>query len=85
MYGPDLYALKTCLYGEALQAVRGGAGSYEIFQGLDDKFGSARKVVDLEISDLKSLRKISDGDTKGFIKMVNQIELCWLDLKKVNL
>ena len=37
------------------------------------------------ISDLKALKKIPDGDTKAFIKMVDQVEQCWLDLKKVNL
>ena len=85
-YGTDPYALKMCLSGEALQAVKGSEGNYEeMFQRLDDKFGNSRKIVDLVISDLKSLRKISDGDTKGFIKMVDQVEQCWLDLKNVNL
>ena len=86
MYGTDPYALKMCLGGEALQAVKGSEGNYEeMFQRLDDKFGNSRKIVDLVISDLKSLKKITDGDTKGFIKMVDQVEQCWLDLKKVNL
>ena len=86
MYGTDPYALKMCLSGEALQAVKGSEGNYdEMLQRLDDKFGNSRKIVDLVISDLKSLKKISDGDTKGFIKMVDQVEQCWLDLKKVNL
>ncbi|XP_063603426.1 uncharacterized protein LOC134779294 [Penaeus indicus] len=85
-YGADPYALKMCLGGEALQAVKGSEGNYdEMFKRLDDKFGNPRKIVDLVISDLKSLRKISDGDTKGFIKMVDQVEQCWLDLKRVNL
>ena len=85
-YGTDPYALKMCLSGEALQAVKGSEGNYEeMFQRLDDKFGNSRKIVDLVISDLKSLRKISDGDNKGFIKMVDQVEQCWLDLKNVNL
>ncbi|XP_047499242.1 uncharacterized protein LOC125046242 [Penaeus chinensis] len=85
-YGTDPYALKMCLGGEALQTVKGSEGNYnEMFKRLDDKFGNPRKIVDLVISDLKSLRKISDGDTKGFIKMVDQVEQCWLDLKRVNL
>lgn len=85
MYGTDPYALKMCLGGEALQAVKGSEGNYEeMFKRLDDKFGNSRKIVDLVISDLKSLKK-TDGDTKGFIKMVDQVEQCWLDFKKVNL
>lgn len=86
IYGTDPYALKMCLGGEALQAVKGSEGSYdEMFKRLDDKFGNSRKIVDLVVSDLKSLKKIADGDSKGFIKMVDQVEQCWLDLKKVNL
>ncbi|XP_037793617.1 uncharacterized protein LOC119589114 [Penaeus monodon] len=85
-YGADPYALKMCLGGEALQTIKGSEGNYdEMFKRLDDKFGNPRKIVDLVISDLKSLRKISDGDTKGFVKMVDQVEQCWLDLKRVNL
>lgn len=86
VYGTDPYALKMCLGGEALQAIKGSEGDYdEMFQRLDDKFGNSRKIVDSVVSDLKSLKKISDGDAKGFIKMVDQVEQCWLDLKKVNL
>lgn len=86
VYGADPYALKMCLSGDALQTVRGAEGSYdEMFERLDDKYGNARKIVDLVISDLKCLRKIADGDTESFIKMVDQVDQCWLDLKKVNL
>ena len=86
LYGTDPYALKMCLSGEALQAVKGSEGDYdEMIRRLDDKFGNSRKIVDLVISDLKALKKIPDGDTKAFIKMVDQVEQCWLDLKKVNL
>lgn len=86
VYGEDAYALKMCLSGDALQTVRGAEGNYEeMFERLDDKFGNARKVVDLVISDLKALKRINEGDTKGFIRMVDQVEQCWLDLKKINL
>ncbi|XP_068229326.1 uncharacterized protein [Palaemon carinicauda] len=75
-----------CLGGEALQAVKGSEGNYdEMIQRLDDKFGNPRKIVDLVVGELRSLKKIYDNDTKGFIKMVDQVEQCWLDLKKVNL
>lgn len=86
VYGEDAYALKMCLGGDALQTVRGTEGNYkEMFQRLDDKFGNARKVVDMVISDLKALKRINEGDTKSFVKMVDQVEQCWLDLKSVSL
>ena len=37
------------------------------------------------ISDLKALKRINEGDTKGFVRMVDQVEQCWLDLKNINL
>ena len=53
VYGEDAYALKMCLSSDGLQTIRGTEGNYEeMMQLLDDKFGNARKVVDLVISDL---------------------------------
>ncbi|XP_064115038.1 neurofilament medium polypeptide-like [Macrobrachium nipponense] len=61
--------------GEALQAVKGSEGNYdEMIQRLDDKFGDSRKIVDFVVGELRSLKKIYDDDTKGFIKMVDQVE-----------
>ena len=34
------------------------------------------------ISDVKALKRINEGDTKGFVRMFDQVEQCWLDLKK---
>ncbi|KAK4325374.1 hypothetical protein Pmani_004053 [Petrolisthes manimaculis] len=86
VYGEDAYALKMCLSGDALQTVKGVEGNYiEMMQRLDDKYGNMRKVMDLVISDLKALKKINEGDTKGFVKLVDQVEQCWLDLKNINL
>ena len=78
--GTDLYALKMCLSGETLQAIKGSEGNYdEMSQRLDGIFGNSRKIMNLVISDLKSLKKISDSDTKEFVKMADQVEQCWLD------
>ena len=67
VYGADPYALRMCLSGDALQTVRGAESNYdEMFQRLDDKYGNARKIVDLVISDIKCLRKIIDGDTEFY-------------------
>ncbi|KAK4322373.1 hypothetical protein Pmani_006887 [Petrolisthes manimaculis] len=86
VYGEDAYALKKCLSGDALQTVKGVEGNnIEMMQRLDDKYGNMRKVMDLVISDLKALKKINEGDTKGFVKLVDQVEQCWLDLKNINL
>lgn len=82
-FSKDPYALRSCLSGEALMAVRGVENDYdEMFKRLDEKFGDNRKLVDAVISDLKSLKPIKDGDNKGFVKMVEKIERCWLDMRR---
>lgn len=52
----------------------------EMFERMDDKYGNARKNVDSVTSDLNSLGKISDADTKSFVGMVDKVEQCWLEL-----
>ena len=42
-------------------------------------------MVNLVISDLKALRKVSDRDDIGFIDMVDVVERCYLDLQRVSL
>lgn len=58
---------------------------YELMIKRLDKCGNSRKVVDLVLCDLKSLKKIPEGDSKEFLKAVDKIETCWLDLKEMNL
>ena len=85
-FGEDPYALKQCLSGEALKCVLGVENDYhEMFKRLDEKFGNDRKIVDVVVNDLKALKKITEGDNKGFVKMVERVERCYLDLKKMNL
>ena len=85
-FGEDSYTLQQCLSGEALKCVLGIENYYqEMFKRLDDKFGNNRKIVDLVINDLRALKKVTEGDGKGFVKMVERVERCYLDLKKMNL
>lgn len=85
-YGKDPFALKQCLGGEALKSIAGCENDYEaMFKRLDEQFGDPRKIVDVVIGDLKTIKTINDGDNKGFVKMVGKVEQCWLDLKRVNL
>ena len=85
-YGKDAYALRSCLLGSALQTVKGVADDYDqMFQRLDNVFGNPRKFVDSIIYDITSIKPVHEGDTKKFVKMVDTIERCWLDLKRTNL
>lgn len=85
-FGQDPYALRQCLTGEALQAVRGLEDDYKgMFERLNQKYGNHRQLVDLIISDLRALKPLVDGDDKGLIKMIDTVERCYLDLKKMKL
>ncbi|KAK4298604.1 hypothetical protein Pmani_029055 [Petrolisthes manimaculis] len=52
---------------------------------LDDKFGNSVKLTDSVISEIKALKPVVEGNSKRFVDMVNTVERCWLDLKKMGL
>lgn len=85
-YGKDPYVLRQCLSGDALLSVRGLENDYDAMQErLEQKYGSPRKVVDLIVGDLRALKPVSEGDDKGLIKMIETVERCFLDLKRMGL
>ena len=82
----DPYALRSCLNGIALDSVKGVDNDYDgMFEKLDEKFGDKCKLVDAVICDLKSIRSINEGDNRSFVRMVEKVERCWLDLIRMNL
>jgi hypothetical protein len=85
-YGCDSYALKQCLSGEALRVVKGVDNDFEeMFRRLDLKYGRPEKLADNVLSELKGLKNIPEGDHMKFISMVETVETCWLDLKRMKL
>ncbi|XP_068212576.1 uncharacterized protein [Palaemon carinicauda] len=85
-FGKEPYALRSCLSGEALNTVRGIENDYdEMLSRLDLRYGDNRKLVDAVLSDLKSIKPVNDGDNRAFVKMVERVERCWLDLQKMDL
>ncbi|KAK3097424.1 hypothetical protein FSP39_009560 [Pinctada imbricata] len=85
-FGLDPFALKKCLSGEALSTVKGVDDDFnEMFRRLDLKYGRPEKLSDAVLQELKGLTALRDGDNQGFIKMVDVIENCWLDLRKAGL
>lgn len=83
---PDPFALKQCLSGEALKTVQGVDDNFTaMFKRLDMKYGREERIAESVLYELKSLKKVSDGDNKGFIQTIDIIELCWLDLCKMKM
>ena len=85
-YGKDPFALKGCLSGEALTSVKGVDNDYdEMFRRLDLKYGRPEKLTDAVLAELKRLKRIPDNDYRKFVSMVDVVERCWLDLKRLDL
>ena len=86
LYGDDPYALRSCLSGKALDIVSGSDDDYEeMWRRLNAYFLNPEKLVDAILSQIKSLLPIRENDSTGFISLVETIERCWLDLKKLGL
>ena len=65
--GKDAYALRPCLSGSALNAVKGVEDDFDqMFHCLDSMYGDPRKFVDTFIQELKSLKLIAGRGTKHF-------------------
>ena len=85
-YGKDPFILMKCLSGEAEKHVRPVEEDYdEMMDRLHTKYGSSEKQVDVILKDLKGLKRVSDGDLKALHKLIETVENCWLDLKRMNL
>ena len=85
-HGKDPYALISCLSGEAQKLVKPVEDDYEeMMKRLESKYGRNEKQVDVILQDIKNLKRVADGDTRGLYKMIEVIENCWLDLKRMGL
>ena len=86
VYGRDCYALKTCLSGAALATVQGVDNDYEeMMKRLQLKYGRPEKLVDEILVELRGLKPVAEDDMQRFIHLVEVVEGCWLDMKKLGL
>ncbi|KAK3884848.1 hypothetical protein Pcinc_010889 [Petrolisthes cinctipes] len=86
VYEDDPYVLRSCLSGEALEIVQGADDSFkDMMKRLDDRYGNPSKLVEAVLSDIKDLKLVPEGSSKGFIEMVDIVERAYLDLKKLKL
>lgn len=86
IYEEDPYVLRSCLSGEALEAVQGVDDSFQsMIKRLDTKYGSPSKLVQSVLSDIKTLKPVPESNSRKFINMVDIVEKAYLDLEKLNL
>ena len=63
-YSNAAYALRFCLSGSALNAVKGVEDDFdEMFHRLDNMYRDPRKFVDFVVQELKTVKPIAEGDT----------------------
>ena len=85
-HGKDTYALWNCLDDSAQKVVQPVIDDYdEMKERLRKKYGSSEKQVDSIIQQIKSLTRVADGDIEGLVHMIETVEMCWLDLKRLKL
>ena len=85
-YGKDPYALLNCLDISAQTVVNPVIDDYdEMMKRLEFKYGRPEKQVDSIIQQIKSLNRVTEGDGMALVHMIETVEMCWLDLKRLNL
>ena len=85
-YGHDAYALRSCLTGKALDVISGVDDDYgETWKRRNVVFRDSEKLVGSILYEIKLIPPIKENDSVGLINLVNTIERCRLDLKKLKL
>ena len=83
-YGQDPFVLKSALSKTVLIQFN-WIDDYKImWEKLDDKFGSASKIVDYVITDIKYLKPVLEGNSPKLLELIDVLERGWYDLKKVD-
>lgn len=86
VFEDDPYVLRSCLSEEALEVVQGAVDSFaDMMKKIDDRYGNPSKLVEAILSDIKDLKPVLEGSSKGFIEVVDIVERAYLDLKKIKL
>ena len=57
----------------------------EMWKRLNLVFRDSGKLVDSILCEIKLLTPLKEDNSIGLINLVNTVERCWLDLKKLNL
>ena len=82
-YGKDPFVLKSALSPDVLKNFN-WIDNYDImWDKLDQEYGSAAKIVDYVITDIKNLRAVPEGNNPKLLEVINCVEKGWYDLKRL--
>ena len=85
-HGKDGYLLLSCLSDDVKESIGGDDDNYDsLVDRLDKKYGRPEKLTATVLKELNGLKRVTEGDTKGLVRMIDTVEKAWLDLKRAGL
>ena len=82
-YGRDSFVLKSCLTKEVLLHFN-WIDDYDLmWERLEEKFGSAPKIIDYVVNSIKTLKPVPENNNSKMLELINTLERGWYDLKKL--
>ena len=84
--GKVAYVLKSCLGGEAFDAIYNLDDDVtKMWKRLDEKYGLPSKLVDVVVYDIKNIKHLQEGDDQSFLELINTVEKGYQDLARINM
>ncbi|CAB4021210.1 Hypothetical predicted protein, partial [Paramuricea clavata] len=84
--GKVAYVLKSCLEGEAFDAIYNLDDDVtKMWKRLDEKYGLPSKLVDVVVYDIKNIKHLQEGDDQSFLELINTVEKGYQDLARINM
>ena len=81
-HGKDPFILRQSLQGKAREVIGRLDEFDQMWNRLNERFGSSAKVVDAVLSEICALKPVPEGNKAKLLHMINVVEQAWLDLKK---
>jgi len=79
------YILKSCLSKEPLEAVKNVDDDISaMWDRLDNKYGRSSILIAEIMKEIKKLSPVKDGDNRAFIRLVDTVEGCYMDLVRIH-
>ena len=84
-HGKDGYLLLSCLSDDVKESIGGDDDNYDcLVDRLDKKYGRPEKLTATVLKELNGLKRVTEGDTKGLVRLIDTVEKAWLDLKRAS-
>ena len=83
-HGKDPFILRQSLQGKAREAIGRLDEFGQMWNRLNERFGSSARIIDAVVGEISSLKPVPEGNKEKLLHMITVLEQAWLDLKKLN-